>query len=92
MPDVILLRWFDSTVAPAAAVYDQDDIEAEHLIILETVGWNLGLKTDAYGGHYVVAASKHGEEDYRGVQLIPKVNVIAFSNLAQTPEVLVHKE
>ena len=86
MPDLILLRWFDSAVAPAQAVYDDDAIEAEQLIILETVGWNLGLKTDAYGGHYVVAASRHGEKDYRGVQLIPRVNVIAFSRLSQETE------
>ncbi len=86
MPDLILLRWFDSTVASATAVYDQEDIEAEHLIVLETVGWHLGLKEDAYGGHYVLAASRHGEKDYRGVQLIPKANVIAFSRLDQRLE------
>ena len=92
MPELILLRWFDSAVAPAQAVYDEDDIEAEHLIVLETVGWHLGLKEDAYGGHYVVAASRHGEKDYRGVQLIPKVNVIAFSKLAQEAETKLQKE
>ena len=92
MPDLILLRWFDSTVADATAVYDDDDIEAEHLIVLETVGWHLGLKEDAYGGHYVVAASRHGEKDYRGVQLIPKANVIALSRLLQEQDTKLQKE
>ncbi len=80
MTDLILLRWFDSTVASASAVFDAEDIASEKLVVLETVGW-LVAETDApYGGHYVLAASKHGAEDWRGVQLIPKVNVIAVGH------------
>lgn len=79
MTVVLRLRWFDSAIGPATAVYTPEDIESERLIILETVGWLVGETDEPYGGHYILAASKHGDTDWRGIQLIPKANVIAKS-------------
>jgi len=74
---LIVIRWFDSALSQATYVYTKEDAEAHSLIILETVGW-LVKETDApFGGHFIIAASKHGEEGaWRGVQSIPKANVI----------------
>ena len=80
--ELILLRWFDSALAPSSAVYDEEDIAHDSgLLILETVGWLVVEVDEPHGGHYAIAASKHGEKDLRGLQWIPKANVISKSTL-----------
>lgn len=76
MTDRVEIQWFDSTVAPATAVYDAEDCEAEKLVVLVTISWLVAEKDEPFGGYYVLAASKHGSDSWRGVQLIPKVNVL----------------
>lgn len=72
----VVLRWFDSSIGPAAAVYTQQEADEHSLIVLETVGWLVAETDEPYGGWYTLAASKHGDEDWRGLQSIPKTNVI----------------
>ncbi len=91
-PEVVFLRWFDSAIGPSTAVYTPEDIQAETLIILETVGWLVNESYDPHGGHFTLATSRHGDVDFRGIQLIPRANVIEFALLGPklggpTPEV-----
>ena len=73
---VVRLMWFDSAVGPATAVYTREEALEHGLIILETVGWLVGETDKPHGGCYVLAASKHGETDWRGLQSISKESVI----------------
>lgn len=79
---IIILRWFDSSVGGATAVYSTKEMEDEKLVVLETIGWLISETEEPYGGAYKVAASKHGE-DWRGMQLIPKANVISLSRFSE---------
>lgn len=78
-PEIVIIRWFDSSVGGATAVYSTKEMKEEQLIVLETIGWLIEETAEPYGGVYKIAASKH-QEDWRGMQLIPKANVIAFHN------------
>lgn len=80
--DLMIIQWFDSTVAPATAVYTQEEALAEKLVVLETVGWLVAETEAPYGGCYILAASKHGE-DWRSLQLIPKANVITSHRFSE---------
>jgi len=81
---LILLQWFDSAICQATTVYDAEDATAQTLVVLETVGWLIAETNEPYGGHYTLAASKHGDTAWRGLQMIPKANVIA-SNRFEEP-------
>ena len=81
MRSPILIRWFDSTIGPATEVFTAKELEAATLIILETVGWLVDETDSPHGGHYMLATSKHGDVDWRGYQMIPKVNVIRTTAL-----------
>lgn len=73
---LIRLRWFDSTMGPATAVYTLEEALAEKMVVMETVGWLVAETEEPHGGYYLLAASQHGA-DWRGIQLIPKVNAIS---------------
>jgi len=81
MADLILLRWFDSAIGRATEVYTPQEAAQEGMIVLVTVGWLLRETTEPYGGYYTLAASKHGNANWRGIQVIPKANVIVATKL-----------
>lgn len=81
--ELILLRWFDSAVAPATEVYTTEQGKQEKPVALETIGWLVAETGEPYGGAYIIASSQHGM-DWRGVQLIPKVNVISLRRFLES--------
>ena len=84
--EAVVIRWFDSAIAPSTLVYTPSEVASETLIELEVIGWLLKETDEPHGGHYTIAASSHGGEDWRGVQLIPKVNVIEISRMKKGRE------
>ena len=71
------VQWKDSTLCPASAVYTIEEALDIELITLDTVGHLVFENEDVV----CLALSRHGEEDWRGLTLIPKVNIITMTEL-----------
>jgi len=78
--EIVLIRWFDSAISHSTSVYTPAEALQEGPIVMETVGWLINETSEPYGGSYTLADSKH-DEDWRGLQVIPKANVIEITQL-----------
>lgn len=79
MTDTVLcITWLDSSCAPSTAVYTTEEAQRDtDLVRLEVVGWLVFEDEE----RVCLAASRHGEEDWRGLQSIPKVNIVGRKEL-----------